>query len=65
MESKVITIERTRRTGPKTNGKKRASIVKFFNYIKTRMLSYASIDKNNSGRKIFTSMRIVVSAQQN
>ena len=32
MKSKVVTIERAHRTGFKVNGKKKAIIVKFFNY---------------------------------
>ena len=32
---------------------------------RTKMLSLANVDKNNSGRTIFTLMRIIVSVQQN
>ena len=64
MESKDITIERVHRTGSKINRKKRAIIVKFL-IIRTRMLSLANIDKNNSGRTIFTLIRIIVNVQQN
>ena len=68
MESKDITIERVHRTRSKLNGKKRPIIVNFLNYkdkdaVQYRMLT--NIDKNNSGRTIFTLMKIIVSVQQN
>ena len=59
LKSKDITIERVGKTGSKMNGMQLSFLVNFFKIIKSMMLSWINIDKNNTGGTIFTAMTII------